>query len=113
MKRKNLKLVLNTIEAMREEGKLRPYSVLSSEYSITSEQLEVEIKLRGLENKWDRDLNAADDDGLKKTLGDLLGGSGLNFRKSGSSGSSAYEFWIPQRLPVVNDDDEIIAPGEY
>lgn len=96
--RKNLSLILELLAAVINELDLKPDDI------VTSEQLEKVIRDSKLAHKWDLTSGSGGSGldkralGLRRAIGDLLGGHGLHLQKCKGG------YAIPSKLPVVEDD---------
>ena len=84
MPRKNLLHIINIVNSWHD-GKNK---------TITSKEAEKVVDELGLRNQWDLKDTAKDKMGLRKAIGDLLGGLGLKLPHDGRCGSG-FKFAIP------------------
>lgn len=87
--RKNLDIVARVVNFIKANG--------IEEFPVT--MVEDIIKACDWENRWERDPLAKDDFGLRKSLGDLLGGHGLGLQTKWN-GKMKYYIVPPQPLAI-------------
>ncbi len=103
--RKNLGLINILLESAMN-GKIDGYKLLPGD-AINTQDIYNIIITSDLEHKWNRDPNAKDDNGLIKSLSDLLGGHGLNLTKLG-----VKKYLMPKQLPII-EGDMVVADAVY
>lgn len=96
-----------TYELTLAINKLMDGSVLFPGYEIATEQVEQIVRHAKLDRLWNVNPDAADDLGLRRSIGDALGKHGLNLRRKGKL------FVIPDRMPEVNTNGEVIKEAVY
>lgn len=107
--RKNLNNINNILAFEKGNGTIGVLGTID-----TNKLVERHPEIKGWFN---RSPTKGDDHGVVRSLGDLLGGSGLQLReKLDNKGNRIRcQYIMPQELPVVEDDTvykEAIYPGE-
>ena len=98
---KNLGLVHGILLQIKTTNKVTRGGV------IDTRQLAQIIINSGLDSKWNRSSNRADEHGITRVLSDLLGGHGLHLHKIGKC---KYE--MPLELPTM-EGDSVISEAKY
>ena len=92
--RKNLNVVGEIITKIKnkKDGR-KPGSI------ITSREVEDVVRKSNLTHLWQSSGSSKDTLGLRRSIGDLLGGHGLGLKKTKKG------YVIPNRMPVLDGDD--------
>lgn len=99
--RKNLGLVYALLVDLLDKGELKPGGI------VDTDVLWRIVRDAGLADKWKRAFTRQDDLGVKRAIGDIIGGSGFRFKKiDGCHG----KYLMPDILPKIVDDCMIEPP---
>ena len=106
-KRKGLKMMCDLLQELQDAG-----IVKAGEIIYTGKIAQVILSTDEFKNIFNRNENRQDDVGVARSCGDLIGGHGLMLSKVGSVHDSG-RYLMPIKLPIVNDNDEMIQCAVY